>query len=68
MFPATGSTMIAASPSPYLATAAAAASTSLYGTTIVSAATAGGTPGDDGIPSVASPEPADASSASAWPW
>ena len=29
------------------------------------AATAGGTPGEDGIPSVASPEPADASSASA---
>ena len=58
MFPATGSTMIAARPSPYRATAAAAASTSLYGQTIVSCAAPVGTPGDAGIPSVASPEPA----------
>ena len=48
MFPATGSTTIAASPSPHCATAAAAASTSLYGQTIVSAAAPVGTPGDDG--------------------
>ena len=57
MFPATGSTSTEASPSPYRATARAADSMSLYGTTIVSAVTAGGTPGD-GIPSVASPDPA----------
>ena len=68
MFPATGSTITQASPSPYCATAAAAASRSLYGLTIVSAVTLAGTPADDGIPSVATPEPASASSASAWPW
>ena len=68
MFPATGSTMIAASPSPYWATAAAIESTSLYGHTIVFAVVAVGTPGLAGIPSVATPEPALASSASAWPW
>ena len=68
MFAATGSTMIAASPSPWRRTASAAASRSLYGTTIVSAAAPVGTPGEAGIPSVASPEPALASSASAWPW
>jgi len=67
MFPATGSTMIAASPSPYRMTASATASTSLYGQTIVSAVTADGTPALDGIASVASPEPALASSASACP-
>ena len=55
MFPATGSTRIAASPSPYRSTADATAVTSLYGATIVSAVTPDGTPGDDGIPSVASP-------------
>ena len=68
MFAAIGSTMIAASPSPCCMTASAAASLSLYGTTIVSAAAPFGTPGEAGIPSVASPEPAPASRASAWPW
>ena len=68
MFPATGSTMIAARPSPYSATAAATPSRSLYSQTIVSAITPVGTPGDDGIPSVASPEPALARNWSAWPW
>ena len=41
---------------------------SLYGTTIVCAVTELGTPADDGMPSVASPEPASARSASTWPW
>ena len=68
MLPATGSTRIAASPSPYSATAAATASMSLNGSTIVSAATPEGTPGVDGIPSVIRPEPPLASSASTWPW
>ena len=40
----------------------------LYGNTIVSAAAAPVTPGEDGRPSVATPEPASASSASLWPW
>ena len=67
-FPATGSTMIAARPSPYRSTAAAAASMSLYGVTIVSRAAPVVTPALAGIPSVASPEPAETSSASEWPW
>jgi hypothetical protein len=68
MFPATGSTMIAASPSPYRSTAAAAASGSLKVVTIVSAVVPVGTPGLAGIPSVARPEPALASRPSEWPW
>ena len=67
MLPATGSTRIAARPSPYCTTAAATASTSLKGSTIVSAVTPEGIPGVDGIPRVITPEPALASSASAWP-
>ena len=68
MFPATGSTTIAASPSPYWAQAAATPSTSLNRHTIVSAVAPDGTPGVEGIPSVITPEPASASSASTWPW
>ena len=68
MFPATGSTRIAASPSPNSATVDATASTSLYLQTIVSLVVATGTPGLAGRPSVATPEPALASNASAWPW
>ena len=68
MFPATGSTTIAARPSPQRSTAVAVASTSLYGTTIVSSAAPLVTPGVAGIPSVASPDPESASSASACPW
>ena len=45
MFPATGSTMIAARPSPYSATVDATASTSLYLHTIVSFVVAGGNAG-----------------------
>ena len=40
----------------------------LYGNTIVSAVAAPVTPGDEGRPNVATPEPASASSASLWPW
>ena len=49
-------------------TAAATASGSFQGTITVAAAAAAGTPGEAGIPNVANPEPALASSASAWPW
>ena len=41
---------------------------SLNGAVRVSAVVAGGTPGEAGMPSVARPEPASTSSASAWPW
>lgn len=51
-----------------VANAASTASTSLYGSTIVSAAEAPVTPGVSGSPNVAMPEPAEASSASTWPW
>ena len=68
MFPATGSTITHASPSPNWATAAAAASRSLYGAISVCDVAADGTPSDDGMPSVATPEPASTSSASTWPW
>ena len=68
MLPATGSTSTHASPSPWRWKASATAPASLYGQTIVSAAVAAGTPGVDGMPSVATPEPAAASNASAWPW
>ena len=68
MFPATGSTMIAASSSPYRSHDAATPSMSLNATTIVSSTTALGTPGVEGMPSVMIPEPALASSASTWPW
>ena len=61
MFPATGSTITAA-------TESSSSGTALYGATVVSAATAAGTPGVDGIPSVSTPEPASASSESTWPW
>jgi hypothetical protein len=54
--------------SPNSAKAPRTASMSLYGNTIVSAAAAPVTPGEDGRPSVATPEPASASSASTWPW
>ena len=68
MFPATGSTRMAARPSPYRSQAAATPSTSLKPQTIVSPVTPVGTPGVDGIPRVITPEPALARSASTWPW
>ena len=58
MLPATGSTSTAASPSPQRSTAPATASRSLYGQTIVSAVAPAGTPGVEGMPKVAGPEPA----------
>ena len=69
MFPTTGSTMAAAvsrpwGPRKYSRTAAP----SLYGSTVVSAASAFGTPGESGRPSVSTPEPARTSSASVAPW
>ena len=41
---------------------------SFHGTTMVSAACAAVTPGLAGIPCVARPDPASASSPSTWPW
>ncbi len=48
--------------------AASRAPASLYGTTVVSAASSAGTPGLPAIPSVARPEPAATRNESAWPW
>ena len=50
------------------ANAARTASASFHGTTTVSDAADAGTPGEAGIPCVARPEPASASSPSTWPW
>ncbi len=50
------------------ARARATASRSFQGTTAVAAAWAAVTPGLAGMPSVARPEPASASSPSEWPW
>ena len=66
MFPAYGSTMIAAS-GISLATRAAAVA-SLYATVNVSRAVPSVTPAESGRPSVATPDPAFTSNASAWPW
>ena len=48
--------------------AARTASGSFHGTTTVAAVAASGTPGEAGMPCVARPEPASASSPSTWPW
>ena len=61
MLAATGSTMTAA-------TCSSSAGTTLYGTTIVSATAPAGTPAVPGRPSVATPLPPAASSASVAPW
>ena len=68
MLPGIGSTMSAAISSRFASKAARIASRSLNGTTSVSATAAGGTPAEPGMPSVTTPEPAVASSMSAWPW
>ncbi len=68
MLPAAASVMTAATSPSYVVKALSTAARSLYGTTIVSAADAPVTPGVSGRPSVATPEPADASSESTWPW
>jgi hypothetical protein len=67
MLPAAASLMTHAIWSPNSAKAASTAATSLYGSTMVSTVAAPVTPGDDGRPSVATPEPASASSASLCP-
>ena len=68
MFPATGSTSTAATSEPRSANSASTAARSLNGATRVSATVAAVTPGESGSPSVATPEPAEARSGSAWPW
>ena len=61
MFAATGSTMTHA-------TSSSRSGTSLYGTTTVCATADFGTPAEPESPSVATPLPPAASSASPWPW
>jgi len=58
MLPAIGSTITAAISSPHSANSALAASASLYGRVMVKSASALGTPGESGTPSVSAPEPA----------
>jgi len=68
MLPTTGSTMMQAMSAPSFANVASTAARSLYGSTMVSLAIAGGTPADDGWPKVSAPEPAFTSRLSPWPW
>ena len=68
MLPGTGSTSSAAMRSPRSWNSASTAARSLNGRTTVSPTAAAGTPGESGSPRVATPEPADASRLSAWPW
>jgi hypothetical protein len=68
MFAAHGSTITHAIASPSRSKARRVASRSLNGTTIVSATAPAVIPGVPGMPSVATPEPAAARSASEWPW
>ena len=66
MFAAIGSARIAASS--WRSVASTNASGSFQGTTTVALAADSSTPGLAGIPWVARPEPASASSPSTWPW
>ena len=66
MLAGTGSARIAAGECS--ATAASTAAASFQGTITVAAAAASGTPGEDGMPAVARPDPASASRPSTWPW
>src|SRR5215468_1347756 len=68
MLAAAASVITHAISGPNRSKASATAPTSLYGSTIVSAAWAPVTPGVSGSPRVATPDPAAASSASTWPW
>jgi hypothetical protein len=68
MLPAAASVMTAAMVSPRALKAASTADRSLYGSTTVSAVAAPVTPGVSGSASVATPDPAAASSASTCPW
>jgi hypothetical protein len=67
MFPAIGSTMTAAILSALASHSASRNRRSLYGASSVSAATAAGTPGLVGTPSVIAPDPAFTRKPSAWP-
>ena len=66
MFAGKGSARIAANSCSSVT--AMSRSTSFHGTTVVAAATSAGTPGEAGMPCVASPLPASASRPSTWPW
>jgi hypothetical protein len=68
MLPAMGSTMTAAISPAFSANRRSTASRSLYGASRVSAVTAAGTPGEEGTPIVAAPEPAATRNGSACPW
>jgi len=68
MFPATGSTMIAAICRRFWWKTSSTASRSLYRATSVSRAAPSGTPGLEGTPKVAAPDPALMRKASPWPW
>src|ERR1700742_1424505 len=67
MLPGLASVMMQAISSPNCPNTSSTAATLLYGNTIVSAVAAPVTPGDDGRPSGATPDPASARSASLWP-
>ena len=69
MLPTTGSTMAQAVSRPSgPRKKSRTAEASLYGSTVVSAASASGTPGESGSPSVSTPDPARTSSGSVAPW
>ncbi len=68
MFPATGSTRMAASESAFASHASATASRSLKGTRCVWRTVSAGTPGLEGEPNVVAPLPAATSRPSTWPW
>ena len=68
MLPATGSTRMQAISPRQRVKASATAVEIVEGRLHGQLANASGTPGEPGIPSVATPLPAPTSSASAWPW
>ena len=68
MLAGTGSSRIAARSSVSRSAVSPSASGSFQGMIVVAAAADFGTPGLAGIPWVANPEPASASSPSTWPW
>lgn len=68
MFPGDASVITQAISPAFAAKAFCTAPRSLYGRTMVSPACAPVTPGVSGSPNVATPDPADASSASTCPW
>jgi len=68
MFPETGSTMMQAISPGYASNIARTEARSLYSAFKVSAAVPGVTPGLEGSPRVAAPEPASTRKLSAWPW